>query len=235
MPAQSRYRLTRSIASGSTAEVFEAVRRSASGEEERVAIKRAKHVLDEGGRASFVDEVRLLSQLEHENIIPLLDHGLADDRPFLVLELVDGTTARALLQERGALPLAPTLSIGVQVARALDHAHARRDAQGAPLGIVHRDINPSNILVRRDGQVKLADFGIAFAHAREARTRLGTAKGTLDYMAPEQLLGGAVGPAADIFALGVVIHELSTSSLSARRNRPARRGRGPPSLVRGAP
>src|SRR5205814_8252014 len=119
--------------------------------------------------------------------VAVLDVGLLDDLPFQVLELVDGLNAQQLQQRAGGrLPLEVALAIAGEVAHALDHAHAASDAAGAVLGVVHRDVKPSNILVSWAGDVKVADVGIALGRDRSSRTETGAVPGTLGFMAPEQ-------------------------------------------------
>jgi len=195
-------------------EVLEAVARGASGFERRVAIKRLLRgaELDPAASRMFLDEARIASRLHHAGIVAVLDYGLDGTTPFQVLELVDGFDVAALIRRSaGAIPAVPddiALYIAAEVAHALAFAHEARDERGVPLGIVHRDVKPSNVLVSRAGDVKLGDFGIAFARERASRTTGVVAKGTPAYMAPEQLLGGAVDGRADVFALGCMLHAM---------------------------
>jgi len=161
----------------------------------------------------FLDEARIASRLHHANIVAVLDVGLLDGLPFQVLELVDGVNAQQLMQRAGGrLPLEVALAIAGEVARALDHAHAASDAAGVALGVVHRDVKPSNVLVSWAGDVKLADFGIALARDRSSRTETGAVAGTLGFMAPEQRTRSEVDGRADVFALGLTLHALITGS-----------------------
>lgn len=209
-----RYRVVRPLGKGGMAEVLEAVAVGAEGFERRVAIKRLLpgHEQDTGFTGMFLDEARIASRLHHANIVSVLDYGVVDGQPFQVLELVDGLDAGRLWArgvERGQpLPLPLALHLGTTIAHALHHAHRARDAQGQPLGIVHRDVSPGNILVSWDGDVLLADFGIAFAKHRSERTRTGVAKGTVAYWAPEQATGGMIDARTDVFALAATVHRL---------------------------
>jgi serine/threonine-protein kinase len=159
----------------------------------------------------FTDEARAASALNHPNILTVYHVGEFEGRRYIATELVDGETLRQRLA-RGPLPIAEALDIALQAAGALQAAH---DA-----GIIHRDIKPENIMIRRDGYVKLLDFGLAkltsqsavLGHSRTL-TRVGDAIGTLDYMAPEQAMGAAVDARADIYSLSVVLYEMLTGTL----------------------
>lgn len=195
------------------AEVFEAEREGAHGFARRVAIKRILPQIAAAPEtcARFLEEARIASTLHHAGIVAILDFGVMDDLPFQVLELVDGLDASELASRAGGtLPLDLALIITADVAHALDHAHEARDADGHLLGIVHRDVKPANVLVAWSGDVKLGDFGIAFAHGRAVHTEAGVAPGTWAFMAPEQRLRGAVDRRADVFALGCTLHALLT-------------------------
>ena len=166
--------------------------------------------------AMFLDEARVLGALHHQFIAPIYDVGRdSDGRYFLVMEYVRGETATQViqaLQEAGSgasLPLA--LSVVAAIASALDYAHDVCAADGTPLEIVHRDVSPSNIMIGHEGDVKLIDFGIAkFAH-RTSQTQIGSLKGKLGHLSPEQILHEQpVDRRADIFSLGIVLYELTT-------------------------
>jgi Protein kinase domain len=209
-----RYRVTRRIGKGGMAEVFEAVAPGPDGFERRVAIKRLldSHAIDPAFGRMFLDEARIASQLHHAHVVAVLDYGVADGHPFQVLEYIDGVDLNGLLELGRAadapLPVELALAICTDIAHALDYAHRALGADGRPLGIVHRDVSPANILVGWSGDVKLSDFGIAFARGRVEETAAGLAKGTLLYMAPEQLMRGELDGRTDVFALGCVLHRL---------------------------
>jgi serine/threonine protein kinase len=198
----SRYRILGTLGRGGVAEVFEARALGEHGFERRVAIKRLHHdfAQDESSVNAFIDEARIASRLHHRNIISVLDFGIMDDAPFMVMELVIGFDAGKLLSTTGPFPPALALHIAAELAHGLDHAHGLR--------IVHRDVAPKNVLISLEGDIKLADFGIARAGDRITKTRAGQAKGTLGYMAPEQSLGGDVDARADLFGLGCVLAAL---------------------------
>lgn len=216
MQEVGRYRMLRAIGRGGMAEVFEAEAVGEQGFRRRVAIKRMLGELsgDPSAARMFLDEARIASRLYHANIVAVMDYGVSDGAPFQVLEFVDGVDA-ARLRELGtragdAMPIEVALHICAQVAQALAYAHGLRDDAGMALGIVHRDVSPSNVLVSWAGDVKLTDFGIALARDRVEETAAGVTKGKLAYMAPEQAVRGRVDARADLFALGCVLHTLLT-------------------------
>jgi eukaryotic-like serine/threonine-protein kinase len=170
----------------------------------RVAVKvLAVHLADDGEfRRRFVREARLAARLSHPNVVQVYDAGEEDGRPFIVMELVRGETVADLLARRGKLPPRDAAALARQAALGLGQAHEA--------GLVHRDIKPQNLLLREDGVLKIADFGIARAAESTRLTQLGTVLGTAAYLAPEQALGGDAGPEADIYALGAVLYELLT-------------------------
>jgi serine/threonine-protein kinase len=193
------------------AEVFEAELTGELGFARKVAIKRmlADAATDGDAARRFLDEARIASRLHHASIVAVLDVGLLDGLPFQVLELVDGLNVEQLLGRAGGrLPVEIALAIAVEVAHALDHAHAATDEAGASLGIVHRDVKPSNVLVAWSGDVKLSDFGIAVARDREARTQVGHITGTRGFMSPEQRTRGLVDDRSDVFSLGLTLHAM---------------------------
>ncbi|MBA3500255.1 MAG: serine/threonine protein kinase [Myxococcota bacterium] len=208
-----RYRISRRLGQGGMAEVFEAEVVGELGFVRKVAIKRmlGDAAADPGAARRFLDEARIASRLHHANIVAVTDVGLLDDLPFQVLEFVDGVDVQQLLHRAGGkLPLDVALAVTADVAHALDHAHRATDADGHLLGIVHRDVKPSNVLVAWSGDVKLADFGIALARDRAARTETGIVAGTLGFIAPEQRTRSEVDGRADVFALGLTLHAFLT-------------------------
>jgi serine/threonine protein kinase len=195
--AGSRYRLERPLGHGGMASVFAA---RDTGLDRAVAVKLLAENLagDEELRKRFLREARLAARLSHPNVVSVFDAGEDDGRPYIVMELVEGKT----LAERGRMPPEDARALAVQAARGLAHAH---DA-----GLIHRDIKPGNLLVRVDGTLKIADFGIARAAEMTALTQAGTVLGTAAYLAPEQALGEQVTPASDVYSLGAVLYELLT-------------------------
>ncbi|MEZ4400312.1 MAG: protein kinase [Kofleriaceae bacterium] len=212
-----RYEVIRHLASGGMAEIY-----LARDGDQVVVVKVIGR--DRGGDKKFIqmflDEARVAATLHHPNIAQMLEVGLQDDTYFLAMEYVDGDTVRALLERSVAgghrVPRAVCLRIVAAVAAGLHHAHERKGATGEALEIVHRDVTPSNIMVGWDGAVKLLDFGIARANNRAAETQSGTIKGKFAYMSPEQCRGKGVDRRTDVFALGIVMYELTTQRRAFR-------------------
>jgi hypothetical protein len=209
-----RYRAVRRVGSGGMGEVWEGLALGSGGFQRKVAIKRLFPAREGDQRflRMFLDEARIASALHHANIVAILDFGVSQGRPFQVLEWVEGADL-LLLAERGAeagqpMPVGVALHVCVQVAHALQCAHEAKDASGSTLNLVHRDVSPENVLLSWAGDVKLTDFGIAFAEGRLERTSEDMTKGKLTYMAPEQATRGTVDARSDLFSLGCVLHRL---------------------------
>lgn len=222
MDTERRYRIRRRIAAGGMAEVLEASLVGDRGFERRVAIKRILAELDDEAEFldRFADEARIASQLHHPNIVDVIEFGLMDGRPILVMELVEGTDLNGLeeLTASTGLGVPPEIALHItsEIAHALAYAHEARGPDGKRLGLVHRDVSPGNVLVGWEGTVKLADFGIALAHGRSGRTAVGVVRGKLEFMAPEQFRRENVDGRADIFALGCVLHKMLTGESPLR-------------------
>ena len=173
---------------------------------------RAELARDQAFVDMFIDEQRAIKRLDHPNIVRLLDCGEIDGRYYLALEHIWGeslTTLLGLCSRTGMrFPLAAALHIGVAVADALHHAHSQRGADGRPAPIIHRDVTLGNVVISYQGAVKVLDFGLAKFADRQARTGIGQIKGTLVYLAPEQVTGGDAVPATDIYQLGVLLYKL---------------------------
>src|SRR6185503_7172074 len=163
-----------------------------------------------------LDEAHISMSLQHGSIVQVLDLGVAGGRYFLALELVDGWDLERILQRAHAAekvwPPALALYVVAEVCRALAYAHAK-SRDGKPLGIVHRDISPNNVLVSAEGEVKLADFGIAKAQRKREQTAAGVIKGKVAYMSPEQGQGVAVDRRSDIFSVGSMLYRMATDHL----------------------
>jgi serine/threonine-protein kinase len=210
-----RYELGEIIGTGGVAEVVRARIVGAGEFRKDVVVKRLRTELrdDAEARAGFVREAMLAQRLHHGNIVQTLDFGDDDDgRPYIVLELVEGCTLQRLLDDVAAggppIPLEVTLHVVEQIAVALQYVHVARGDDDVPLGLVHRDVKPANVLLGRGGVVKLSDFGIARAAAMGSDTLPGFIKGTALYLAPEQAAGRPIDARVDVFALGLVLRRL---------------------------
>ncbi|MGH3023203.1 MAG: protein kinase domain-containing protein [Gaiellaceae bacterium] len=199
--AGGRYLLERELGRGGMAAVHLA---SDTELGRQVAVKvLASHLAgDEAFRQRFVREARMAARLAHPNVVRVFDAGEEDGRPFIVMEYVPGVTLAEELERVERLAPARTVDLALQICGGLDDAHRA--------GLVHRDVKPGNLLLRDDGVLKIADFGIARAAEATQLTQVGSVLGTAAYLAPEQAAGEQVTAAADIYALGVVLYELLT-------------------------
>jgi hypothetical protein len=214
-PAFGRYTLLERIGEGGMAEVFRARLSGAESFTKLCAIKRLKPHLALNPEAvnQFIDEARLGSVLAHSNIASVSDFGRVGDGYFLAEEYIEGRTlaeigARHLERYGKPVPTPFALYITVEVLAALAYAHERTDEEGRPLGIVHRDVSPTNVMVSFEGEVKLLDFGIGKSLDRVSQTREGAIKGNVGFMAPEQARGQEVTHLADLFSVGLVLFDL---------------------------
>ncbi len=209
-----RYRLVQSLGHGGMAEVWRGFTIGDDGATTAVAVKRIlPHLCDELPVVEmFLYEARLALSLAHPNVVRTLDVGVVAAQPYIAMELVDGIDLGRLNRGRAPLPIGFALATVRDLCRGLGYLHALSDGEGRPLGIIHRDVSHSNVMVQRDGTVKLLDFGVAKAALARgiARTRSGEIKGKLGYMAPEMLRPGRYDHRVDIFAAGVVLFELLT-------------------------
>jgi serine/threonine-protein kinase len=167
--------------------------------------------------AMFLDEARLSLYLNHANVVQTFDIGVSGETYFIVMEFVDGSNLKSILeiaQDKGVrIPQEQAAYIGIEVCKGLSHAHSRKDPQGRPLGIVHRDISPPNILLSREGEVKLVDFGVAKSKSRMHVTRVGgLVKGKTPYLSPEQFGQLALDRRSDIFSIGTLLWEMTTGA-----------------------
>jgi len=211
------YLLVKAIGAGGSARIDLARIDRAYGFQRHVVIKRPLEHLraDAKAAASLRREANIGARLRHPNLVAILDAGVHDGYDYLVLEYVHGGSLRTLMQtDAGARvrDCAPNVAIAIvgDVARGLHDAHELADDAGHPLGLVHRDVSPGNILIGLDGSVKLADFGIA--KETRVQTLSGSMHGTVTYMAPEQCRGHAFDRRADVFSLGVILYELVTGT-----------------------
>jgi eukaryotic-like serine/threonine-protein kinase len=195
-------------------ELFLARLAGVAGWQKQVAIKRLlPHLAGDGEFLErFIDEARIAVSLTHGNIVPVFELGEDAGALFIAMEYIDGWDLRRLMRQRPRgerrVPLSAALYIGIEVCKGLSYAHSRTDAAGNALHIVHRDISPANLIVSRQGEVKIVDFGIASARSRLGNTMTGQVRGKLAYMSPEQASGRAVDNRSDLFSLGVVLYEM---------------------------
>lgn len=199
--AGGRYRIEGNLGHGGMASVYLA--RDAELERQ-VAIKvLAEHLAGNPPfRSRFLREARLAARLSHPNVVQIFDAGEDDGRPFIVMECVEGTTLGDELRRTGPFEPARVVDLALQICGGLEHAHAS--------GLVHRDIKPQNLLIRADGTVKVADFGIARAAETTKLTQMGSVLGTAAYLSPEQAAGEDVTAATDIYSFGCVLYEALT-------------------------
>src|SRR3954451_20788943 len=211
------YELLQKLATGGMAEIYIARREGPHGFSKRIALKRILPQLaaDPEFVAMFIDEARLCAQLTHPNLVQVFDFGEEGGELYMAMELVEGTTAakvvRAAAGKGEPVPSEVALHIALSVGRGLAHAHEATGEDGRPLGLVHRDVSPGNILISRTGAVKLGDFGIARGAEFERRTEQGQLKGKLGYMSPEQVTGREIDSKSDQFTAGIVLAELLTA------------------------
>ncbi|MBL8955401.1 MAG: serine/threonine protein kinase [Myxococcaceae bacterium] len=213
-----QYTLVKPIGAGGMAEVWLAFVEGAYDFKKPIALKRLNlaHASDRQFIDMFLDEAALVSRLTHPGIVQVLELGEVSGSLFVAMEYLAGENVSALMRavtKAGrALPFEVAVKLGADTAEALHYAHTRLDEGGGPLGVVHRDVSPHNLMVTYEGIVKVLDFGIAKAAQRRAVTETGQMKGKLGYIAPEQARGEAVDARADQFALGVVMFELVTGT-----------------------
>lgn len=199
---------------GGMAEVYVAHRAGPRGFAKRFAVKRILPELAQDARfvAMFCDEARICAALCHPNIVQVVDFGESQGQLFMAMEFVDGVSLARLLRSvsarRERFPRGTALHIAHEVLRGLGFAHEARDEHGRPLGIVHRDVSPGNVLLGRAGEIKLGDFGIVRSEFVDRRTYPGELKGKVGYMSPEQVMGTDVDPRSDLFTVGIILAEM---------------------------
>lgn len=207
------YRVTARIGSGGVAEVHAATRFGASGFATQIAIKTLlpAYADDAELQRLLIAEAKLGASLHHRNLVAVHDLGVDDGRYYVVMEHVDGVDLRRVI---AGGPLDPSLAgcVAGEIAAGLAYLHDATDEHGRTRGLVHRDVTPSNVLVSRSGEVKLADYGIAKSTALASRTAARVVRGTCAYLSPEQIAGEGLGAQSDQFALGVVLVEMLTGT-----------------------
>ncbi len=222
-----KYEILALLALGGTAEIYLARIDGTNGFEKYVVVKCLHdHLADDPEFVKmFLDEARMAAMLDHSNIVQTLELGEHEERYYMVMEFLAGLSLAMMVrraQERvsgGRLPVPLVLNIAAQAAAGLHYAHERQQG-GKPMNMVHRDISPQNLVVGFEGVVKVVDFGIARAEYRETKTKAGTIKGKFAYMSPEQCIATNVDRRTDVFALGVIVHELLTGRRLFKRNSP---------------
>jgi len=236
---RARYHVVSKIAHGGMAEIFLALQQGERGFQKPVVLKRILPSLAQDPHfvRMLVDEAHIASTLNHSNLVQVLDLGKSGQQYFLVLEFVDGWSLeqvrRRAQKAKLKLPIPLALSIVGALCRGLAYVHTR-ERNGKPLGIVHRDVTPQNVLLSQHGEVKLADFGIAKAVDRSEKSATGIIKGKFAYMSPEQTRAGPLDARSDLFAVGTVLYLLTTGKkpfdgptdldviMQVRRARPAK-------------
>ncbi len=198
-----RYRLLELLGQGGMATIFRALD-TQLGREVAVKLLQPQYLRDPDFSSRFRQEAQNAASLSHPNVVTVYDYGEDPQGPFIVMEYVDGEDLASILRRNGALPPTQATRIAAAVARALAASHAR--------GIVHRDVKPGNVLIGRDGRVKVVDFGIARAIAEAQMTMPGTTLGSVHYFSPEQARGEPATSESDIFSLGIVLYEMLTGS-----------------------
>jgi serine/threonine protein kinase len=213
-----KYTLIRKLATGGMAEIFLAIQKSVAGFEKLIVIKRILPPLnhDRAFVEMLLHEARVAATLSHPNIVQIFDVGHAEGQFFIAMEHVHGEDLRSIVRQmkkKGLLefPVEHAIAITLGMCAGLAYAHDRRDLDGTPLNIVHRDISPQNVVVTFTGDVKIVDFGIAKSDARSGEaTKSGKLKGKVPYMSPEQARGEPVDARSDVFSTGVMLFELTT-------------------------
>jgi len=226
-----RYTLFDKIGRGGMADIFLARERTDLGGVRLVVVKQVLPYLADSKEFSdmLITEAKLAARLDHANVVQVHDLGRADGHLYIAMQYVEGFDLTELLRRctrtKTPLPVQYGLLIIVETLRALDYAHRRTTDDGRPLGIVHRDVSPANILISFDGEVKLCDFGIAHANDAASALQADVIRGKAGYMSPEQAKGEPIDARADVFALGIILWEM----LAGRRL--YRAGTGPGSSL----
>ena len=210
------FKLARLLAEGGMGNIYEAILCGDEGFEKRVAIKMVREEFsnEKDFVKLFIGEARLVADLVHQNIVQIYKLGKVENSYYIAMEYVHGVNLRELMAKHEEVGTKIPVELGAfiisRVCRGLEYAHAKTDPQGNPLGVVHRDINPNNLMIATEGEVKITDFGVAkaqnFMEDKEGKVIMGKAP----YMSPEQAKGGKTDKRSDIFSLGTVMFELLT-------------------------
>lgn len=222
-----RYRVVRDLGAGGMAQVFVAAIDGAAGFQKLCVVKRIlpQYARDPKFAEMFINEARVAAMMSHQNIVQVFEFSEDNDEFFMAMEYVSGTSLGRLakMAKRSNMTLGPRVAVevGVCMAKALSYAHAMVMPDGTPLKIVHRDVTPENILVSREGGVKLTDFGVVKSETNVASTVAGVVKGKWAYMSPEQVSSRPLDGRSDLFSLGVVMWELCAGKRLFAANSPA--------------
>ncbi len=214
-----RYVLRRSLAKGGMAEIYLADWAAAGGIKKQVVVKKILPTFadDDHFVSMFIDEAAISVKLSHGNIAQVFDFGEINGEYFITMEYIRGQSLSEIIRRAAAkniiIPPHIACYIVMEMCKGLHYAHQRADERGQPLGIVHRDISPQNVMISYEGQVKLVDFGIAKARNVASKTRAGALKGKYIYFSPEQARGKPLDARSDVFAAGIVLYELITDKL----------------------
>lgn len=201
---EGRYEIVSELGGGGMARVYRGQDRLLN-RNVTIKILREQYASDKEFLARFQREAQAVASLSHPNVVSIYDVGQEDDLHYLIMEYVEGRSLKDLISERAPLPPLEAIDISLQICDALEHAHEN--------GVIHRDIKPHNILITRNGRVKVTDFGIAQAVSEVTMSQSGTMIGSVHYLAPEQARGGVIGATADIYSLGIVLYEMLTGDL----------------------
>ncbi len=222
-----RYQLVKKLATGGMGQIYLARHIGPGGFEKRVVVKRILPHLseDEDFIHMFFDEARIAAHLNHPNIAQIYELGEVDSIHYIAMEYVHGENLRAValhaLDRLGGMPLALKCRVLADAAAGLDFAHRVKNSAGRPLGLIHRDVSPQNVLIGFNGNVKLIDFGVAKAAGKMSVTMTGAIKGKYAYMSPEQASGEELDWRSDIFGLGIVFYETLTHERLFKRENDA--------------
>ncbi len=204
-----RYLVRSRLGQGGQAEVFLAEAVDDKGDQVNVALKLMRQGAAE---EKFADEADLMGLLHHPNLVRMMEHGIAFGRPYIAMEfLIGGDLAEVMASQRRAMksfPMGMGVHICLEVLKALAYFHRATTKTGSALNLIHSDVNPSNVFFSGEGDVKLGDFGVASSSAVDIGPAQGTAAGKLSYLSPEQTRGEALTPASDLWAVGVMLHEV---------------------------
>ena len=219
------YRVLRMFGQGGMGEVFLAERLSSTGVTVKCVVKTIREGVGDRDqfRSMFLDEARVVSHLRHPNVVSIIDVGQFEERLYLAMEWVDGVDADSLVKKSAkqgvSVPLRHILYLLREALQGLHYAHLATSNDGAPLGIIHRDISPGNILISRHGAVKLADFGVAVSAAAKTAGTADSLAGKPHYFSPELWRGAGASAQSDVFALGVTFYEILTGRPLFSRNK----------------